>query len=41
MAAYAHAALDRAGAPLFLSQKEKAKLKASKLYPYLSPHLRE
>ncbi len=41
MAAYAHAALDRAGSPLFLSQEEKAKLKASKLYPYLSPHLRE
>lgn len=41
MGAYAHAALEQANLPLFLSSEEKAALKASKLYPHLSPHLRE
>jgi hypothetical protein len=41
MAAYAHAALEQAGLPLFLSETEKAQLKTSQIYAYLSPHLRD
>ncbi|MBC7344004.1 MAG: hypothetical protein H5U03_00960 [Clostridia bacterium] len=40
MGAYAHAALEQAGLPLFLSDQEKTQLKGSRIYPYLSPHLR-
>jgi len=41
MGAYAHAALEQAGLPLFLSETEKPQLKSSQLYFYLSPHLRD
>jgi len=41
MGAYAHAALEQAGLPPFLSETEKAQLKSSQLYFYLSPHLRD
>ncbi|MEM4204188.1 MAG: hypothetical protein QXS54_08980 [Candidatus Methanomethylicaceae archaeon] len=41
MAAYAHAAIEQAGLPIFLSEAEKGELRNSKLYSFLSPHLRE
>lgn len=41
MAAYAHAALEQAGLPMFLSEAEKGELRNSRIYPFLSPHLRE
>ena len=41
MAAYAHAALEQAGLPLFLSETEKGQLKSSRVYSYLSRHLRD
>jgi len=40
MAAYATAALEQDGIPIFLSEEEQQKLKNSLLYKYLSLHLR-
>jgi hypothetical protein len=36
MAAYAHAALDAAGKPYYLSEQEAEELKSSQLWPYLT-----
>ena len=41
MAAYAHAALEKAKQPTFLTKDDKSKLKNSSLYQYLSNHLRD
>jgi len=41
MGAYAHAALEQAGLPLFLSEAEKRELGSSRIYPFLSTHLRD
>lgn len=41
MAAYAYAALEQANLPIFLSEAEKRELKKSRIYPFLSTHLRD
>ena len=40
MAAYVHGALEAAGYDLFLSEEEKKRLGESRLWPYLSDHLK-
>jgi len=39
MAAYAHAALEQAGLPTFLSEAEKRELRGSRIYPFLKRQL--
>lgn len=39
MGAYAHAALEQAGLPMFLSKAERRELRSSRIYPFLSTHL--
>jgi hypothetical protein len=39
MAAYAHAALEQAGLPTFLSEAEKCELRGSRIYPFLKRQL--
>jgi hypothetical protein len=39
MAAYAHAALEQAGIPTFLSEAEKRELRGSRIYPFLKRQL--
>lgn len=41
MAAYAHAALEQAGLPIFLSEVEKRELGSSRIYPFLSTRTRD